>query len=179
MTEGDRQRIGGVFLGALFQPQQVFDQLRHLHFFGAAAPHHACLTWRAEYSNTGTPLCTTAVSAAPRAWPSLRAESGLRAMNTFSMLVSIEPIKSGMMAACGPHMVNSLSSISVPIGIHIGTASNVGCSSGDSLVFLVDITIGFWRFLGGPDMTAPLCHELAVARERLLDLAQGLRVREA
>ncbi|MNG21234.1 hypothetical protein D3C84_1055750 [compost metagenome] len=48
-------------------------------------PAMACLTWLAVYSAISSPASAAATMAAPRAWPSLSAESALRAMNTCSM----------------------------------------------------------------------------------------------
>src|SRR5690606_10006801 len=45
-------------------------------FSPAPVPTTACFTSRAAYSVTPRPWCTTAQIAAPRAWPSLSAESG-------------------------------------------------------------------------------------------------------
>src|SRR5690606_11234869 len=54
----------------------------------APVPTTASLTSRAAYSLTGRSRRTTALIAAPRAWPSLSAESALRPTNTCSMATS-------------------------------------------------------------------------------------------
>src|SRR6202000_1403542 len=64
-------------------------------------PTTACFTSVAAYSCTTIPWLTTAHTAAPRAWPSLRAESALRAMNTRSIAASAGP--------CAPMMPQSSS----------------------------------------------------------------------
>src|SRR5690554_6681640 len=54
-------------------------------FSALPLPTTACLTCRAEYSCTASPLVAAPTIAAPRACPSLRAESGFRAIKTCSM----------------------------------------------------------------------------------------------
>src|SRR5690242_16720399 len=54
----------------------------------APVPTTACFTSRAAYSATPRPWCMTAQIAAPRAWPSLSAESALCATNTRSIATS-------------------------------------------------------------------------------------------
>ena len=54
-------------------------------------PTTACLTCEAVYSATLNPSSIAATMAAPRACPSFRAESALRAMNTCSMLRAVGP----------------------------------------------------------------------------------------
>ncbi len=53
----------------------------------------ACLTWLAVYSLTDSPSSTAATIAAPRAWPSLSAESAFFAMNTCSMPIITGPCR--------------------------------------------------------------------------------------
>ena len=48
-------------------------------------PTTDCLIWVGEYSATSRSAPTSAVIAAPRAWPSSRVECGLTLTNTFSM----------------------------------------------------------------------------------------------
>src|SRR5690606_7938290 len=54
----------------------------------APLPTRASFTWRAPYSCTGRSCMTTAQIAAPRAWPSLSAESAFFDMNTCSIATS-------------------------------------------------------------------------------------------
>ncbi len=71
-----------------------------LRLLGAAAATTASFTSVAAYSCTGRSRSTTALMAAPRAWPSFRAESGLRAMKTFSMATFVRlPGRDGLAQA--------------------------------------------------------------------------------
>src|SRR5690606_11154555 len=54
----------------------------------APLPTRASFTWRAPYSLTGRPCMTTAQIAAPRAWPSLSAESAFFDTKTCSIATS-------------------------------------------------------------------------------------------
>ncbi|SPW27778.1 Uncharacterised protein [Edwardsiella tarda] len=57
----------------------------HLGLLRPPLPTTVCLIWRAAYSNTGRSRLTAATMAAPRACPSLSAESAFFAINTCSM----------------------------------------------------------------------------------------------
>ncbi len=91
VTESDGQRIGSVFLGALLQLQQILHHFSHLVLFRAAFADH-CLLYLAsgifEHRNMGL---HNGRNGGPRACPSFRAESALRAIKTFSMLTSAGP----------------------------------------------------------------------------------------
>jgi hypothetical protein len=77
--------IGGIGLGGAGQLEHGGDHVLHLLFGGVALAHRGLLISEGVYSLMLRPIDITAQMAAPRAWPSLRAESGLRCMNTCSI----------------------------------------------------------------------------------------------
>jgi len=60
-------------------------------FSARPAPTRLFLTWVGAYPVTGRPATAQAAMAAPRAWPSFRAEPVFLATNTDSMAASLGP----------------------------------------------------------------------------------------
>ena len=92
-------------------------------------PTTACLTWSAEYSETGKPASTAAQIAVPRAWPSASVEAGL------TWRIQIEPYAGPSV----PSKAGQLMQVSVSVHNHRGKQ----LLALNSLVLLVDLSDRF------------------------------------